>query len=276
MAVGEFAIPATSGAGSTPASTTPTLSVATAAFGTVTATISNYASYTNPNFSASAAVGGTTTVTDANVDHSLSASLEKLSDKLFIKDTNATAGTRTLSVRAQEFGDYKQSAVATATYDVSYVTARYIRLRIVTSAGAATTSYAGIADIRFYTSVSQGGTAYPTTQLTSNTSETGIAVSAGYSYSATYDPWKAADNPAIGTFWWSLGISNSALNWWQIEFQPGTYPTPPTIKSMRLSSSNFQATHFQLLSSSTGAFAGEETNHGIFEVTNQNGTNNYG
>jgi len=275
MAVGEFAIPATSGAGSTPASTTPTLSLAQSAFGIVTATITNYASYTNPNFSATAAVGGTTTVTDTNVQHNLDVSQTKLGNQLYIKDTNATAGTRTLSVRAQEFGDYKQSAAATATYTVTYVTARYIRLKGVTSAGVATASYLGFADVRFYTGSGSTGTAYPTTNLTSNTSETGIVVSSGYAYNATYDTWKAADNNPTGTFWWSLGLGNAALNWWQIEFQPATYPTPPTIKSLRIYGNNNQTTHFRVLSSSTGAFAGEETDHGYFAVSN-NVYNYYG
>jgi len=182
-------------------------------------------------------------------------------------------GTRTIYVKAQEFGDYKQSAVATATYDVTFLNAAYIRLIAQTTAGANTTSYIGITEIKFYTGQGQTGTAYPTTNLTSDTSETGIVVSAGYSQSATYLPWKASDGLTY-TNWWSLGVSNAALNWWQIQFQSGTYPTPPTIKSMRINWSNFQTTSFRVLTSSTGAFSGEQVDQGLFTFVN--GVNNYG
>lgn len=272
--IGKFATPVSNGGAAIPASTTPTLSLTQAAFGNITATISNYASYTNPNFSAEAKVGSTVTVADSSVQHTLSANSDKLSNTMLIKDSNATAGTRTLSVRAQEFGDYKQSAAATATYDVTFLNAAYIRILIQSTAGANTTLYAGINDIRFYTGSGQTGTAYPTTNLTSNTSETGIAVSAGYSYSASYQPWHAADNNTSSTFWWSLAIGTASLNWWQLQFQSGTYPTPPTIKSMRVIFSNSTAAAFRILTSSTGAFAGEQVDQGLF--TFANATNNYG
>jgi len=267
--IGKFLLPASAGGGgSSPATTTPTLSVTKGAFGQITVTISNYASYTNPNFSAVAVVGGTTTVPDNSVVHSIDASGTKLGNKMYIKDTSATAGTRTLSIRAQEFGDYIQSAAATDTYDVTYITARFIRILATDASGGPTTIYAGISDIRFFTGTGATGTAYPTTNLTSNTSETGIVVSSGFAYNATYDTWKACDNSATGSFWWSLAISNAALNWWQIEFEPGTYPTPPTIKSIRAYFNNFNAPNFKILSSPTGAFAGEETDHGLFSRVN--------
>lgn len=272
--IGKFALPSGSGGSATPASTTPTLSVAQAAFGVITTTISNYSSYTNPNFSAEAKVGSTVTVADTAVQHTLSANSDKLSNTFIFKDTNATVGTRTLSVRAQEFGDYTQSNVATATYDVTFLNAAYIRILLQSAAGTNTTSYAGINDIRFYTGPGQTGTAYPTTNLTSNTSETGIAVSAGFSYSASYQPWHAADNNTSSTFWWSLTVGNASLNWWQLQFQPGTYPTPPTIKSMRVIFSNSITSAFRILTSDTGAFAGEQVDQGLFTFVN--GTNNYG
>ena len=274
MAIGEFALPA-GGGSATPASTTPTISTVVNSFGVVTVTITNHASYTNPNFNATAAVGGTTTVTDSNVRHNLDISQTKLGNQLYISDSNATAGTRTLSVKAQEFGNFVESAAVTTTYSVNYVTARYIRFKGVTSAGVATASYLGFADVRLYTGSGATGTAYPTTNVTSDTSETGIVLSSGYAYNSTYATWKAADNNPTGTFWWSLGLGNAALNWWQIEFQPGTYPTPPTIKSVRIYGNNNQTTHFRILSSNTGAFAGEEIDHGFFAISN-NVYNTYG
>lgn len=271
--IGKFANPVSNGGAAIPASTTPTLSITQAAFGTITATVSNYASYTNPNFSVESKVGSTVTVADTTVQHVLSANSDKLGNALLIKDTNTTAGTRTIYVKAQEFGDYKQSAAATATYDVTFLNAAYIRLLAQTTAGANTTSYVGITEIRFYTGQGQTGTAYPTTNLTSDTSETGIVVSAGYSQSATYLPWKAVDGLTY-TNWWSLGLTNAATNWWQIQFQSGTYPTPPTIKSIRINWSNFQTTSFRILTSSTGAFSGEQVDQGLFTFVN--GVNNYG
>lgn len=271
--IGKFATPVSSGGTAIPASTTPTISVSQAAFGFITTTISNYNSYTNPNFNVEAKVGSTVTVADTAVQHTLSANSDKLSNTFILKDINTTAGTRTIYVKAQEFGDFKQSAAATATYDVTFLNSPYIRLQAQTTAGANTTLYVGITEIRFYTGQGQTGTAYPTTNLTSDTSETGIVVSAGYSQSATYLPWKAADGLNY-TNWWSLGISNAALNWWQIQFQSGTYPTPPTIKSMRIEWSNFQTTSFRIFTSSTGAFAGEQVDRGLFTFVS--GINNYG
>lgn len=269
--IGRFATPV-SVSSSTVATTTPTISVTGGLFGKVTATVNNYSSYTNPNFNVEAKVGSTTTVLDTAVRHTLHTDSTKLSNTILFDDVSTTTGTRTLYVKAQEFGDYTPSASATATYDVSFLQAAYIRLLIQSSAGANTTLYAGFEDIRFYTAQQQTGTAYPTTNLTSNTSETGIVVSSGYAYSATYDTWKAADN-SLSSFWWSISVPSGSSNWWQIHFEPGTYPTAPIIKSIYLRANNSSATNFRILTSNTGAFSGEQTDHGLFSFVNN--TNNY-
>ena len=122
---------ASSGGGT--ASTTPTISVAEGLFGFTTVTVTNHSSFTNPNYQCSAAVGATTTIADSAVDHSLDTGSDSVSSVMTFTDQNASTGTRTVSVRAQEFGGNIQSAVATATYDIVGMTARYIRLRGVTA-----------------------------------------------------------------------------------------------------------------------------------------------
>jgi hypothetical protein len=256
------------------ASTTPTISISGGTFGAISARITNPNSYTNPNYSAEAKVGTTVTVLDSTITRQLDASGNHIGDLLTFVDSNATSGQRTLTVKAQEFGDFIQSAGATATYTPSNVQSRYIRIRGVTAAGANTSSRLAINDIRFWTGAGGTGTKYPTTNLTSNTSETGIAVSAGHSYSATYAPWKACDSSS-GSMWWALG-TNAANNWWEIEFESFTYPTIPTINSMVVRfNTQTDALYFSLVGSNTGAFAGEETDYGVFGII-ENTTQTFG
>ena len=174
--------------------TTPTITVTGGTFGAVTVRVTNHSSYTNPNFSVTSAVGQTTTVADSSVVRSLATGESKFSDTLSITDTSSTTGTRTVSVKAQEFGDYAESAAATATYDVTGITAGYIRIRGVDSSGNNSSNRIAIDDVRFYTGGGQTGTAYPTTNLTSNTSETNIRVQQGHVYSQSYEAWKACDS----------------------------------------------------------------------------------
>ena len=245
--------------------TTPTITASGGLFGQVTVTVTNYSSYTNPNFTVSAEVSGTTTVADTAVERGLSTNSNKLSDTLAITDSSTTTGTRTVTVRAQEFGEFAQSAEATATYDVSNISVAYIRIRGVTSAGANTSDRIAISDVRFYEAAGQT-TQIPSANLTSDTSSSDARVSQGHVYSQTYAAWKAMDS-SQGTLAWLLGTS-AANNWWQIQFtgKPG-----PTIKSMKITfHTQTDATHFKLSSSSTGAFSGEETDHGVFEIKEGN------
>tara|TARA_R100001460_G_scaffold74466_1_gene115589 strand:+ start:162 stop:1025 length:864 start_codon:yes stop_codon:yes gene_type:complete len=263
-----------SGGGGT-ASTTPTISVSGGVFGAVTVQVTNHSSYTNPNYQCTAAVGGTTTITDTQVDHTLETAADSIGDTMSFSDTNAATGTRTVTVRAQEFGENIQSAAATGTYDVSFVQNRYIRIRGVTSAGADTSNRLAISELSFFTGSSQSGTEYPTTNLTSNTSETGIEVSQGHVFSSTYAAYKAVNGSAFDLAW--LLSTNATNNWWQLKFESGTYSTVPIIKSMeiRFHSQN-DATHFQLQGSDTGSFSGEETDFAIFQVTAENTFLNFG
>ena len=264
-------------------SPTPTISVAGGLFGSVSIKVSNMSSYTNPNFIVSSDVGGTTTVQKGTAKRSLTSAKTSLNGVLSISDSSTTTGTRTVRVKAQEFGAYTESDEVTATYNVSFLNAQYIRLKGVTSSGLATNARLAIRDIRFYTAqgqvYNQSNPRYPSTNLTSNTSETGIEVSQGHVYSSSYAAWKACDS-STNTLGWLLGTS-AANNWWQLRFvvAKGAFSasTVPTIKSMHINWHNqTDATHFRVLTSDTGAFAGEETDHGVLEITSENTQLNYG
>lgn len=256
------------------ASNTPTISVEGGTFGAISITVTNASSYTNPNYSVESKVGSTVTVLDSEVTRELDSSGNHIGSLLTFVDSNASTSQRTVSVKAQEFGDFVQSAAATGTYTPSNVQNRYLRIRGVTAAGANTSARLAIEDLRFWTGTGGTGTKYPTTNLTSNTSETGIVVSAGHSYSQTYAPYKACDSSA-SSMWWALG-TNAANNWWQIQWESGTYPNKPTIKSMVVRfDGQTDASFFSLKGSDTGAFAGEETDYGIFSIV-ENTTQTFG
>jgi len=250
-----------------PATTTPSVSTSGGLFGSVTVTISNHANYTNPNYSAVCTLAdGTVTVTDANIDRVLESDKSHLAGTLTLADSNASTAQRTVTVKAQEFEDKKQSAGGTATYTPSYIQNKYIRITGVNSDGSATTNYIAMLDVRFYDAGAQGGTAYPTTNLTANDSETGIAVSQGHLFSATYDAWKGVDSNTSNTMAWLIATS-AANNWWQIEFEDGTYGTKPIIKSMRIITNAYMNAPSIKLTGSDNADHSSATDYGTFAMT---------
>ena len=89
-------------------STTPTISVSGGLFGSVSIKVSNMSSYTNPNFIVSSDVGGTTTVQKGTAKRSLTSAKTALNGILSISDSSSTTGTRTVRVKAQEFGAYTE------------------------------------------------------------------------------------------------------------------------------------------------------------------------
>ena len=261
-----------------PATTTPTLSIsnATPAFGAATITVTNHGDYTNPNYSATSALAdGTVTVTDTNVDRSLESDKSHLGATLKISDTNTSTAQRTLSVKAQEFEDRKQSAAATVTYTPSYIQNKYVRITGVDSDGSATSDRLAITDINFYTGSGQSGTVYPTTNLTANDSETGIVVSQGHLFSSTYAAFKAVDSNTTGTLAWLLG-TNAANNWWQIEFEDGTYSTKPIIKSIDAKFHSQNDPFYFKITGSNNADHSSATDYGIFEITAKDTVLNFG
>lgn len=257
------------GGGSGTASLTPTFTHTPGPFGSGSVTINNSHLYTNPNYWMQVKESGVVIVADADVDHGgLSGGKDHINNVMTFADTSTATGTRTVEVKAQEFGDYVESATVTTTYTKTDANQRYYRFYGVNSSGTKTTSNTFIQNIAFFTGSGQTGTEYPTTNLTDYTSETGFVCSAGDEYDATRAAWKAFDSSQTSTGWWSLGVPVADNNWIQVEFESGTYPTPPTLKSaqFRFSSSN-NATHLRMYGSDTGAFAGEETDYGFFKIT---------
>lgn len=244
-------------------STTPTINANVSDLGAGIISITNKNTYTNPNFEFSIEVGGTEILSNSDVNRQLSSG--QVSDTFTFLDSDTTPGTRTIKVKAQEFGDYIQSSEATTTYSKNTIQNHYIRIKAVNVDGSDTYLNMAIGDIQFFTGSGGTGTEYPTTNLTSNTSETGIIVSAGQVYNATYEAWKAVDS-STSTMYWTLGGINSN-SWWQIQFDSAIYPTAPEIKSIKVRfTSTSQIIYFSLKSSSTGAFSGEEIDHGIYPV----------
>lgn len=254
---------------------TPSVAVASQIFGEVTFTItkSGGGEYTNPNYGGtSSALGdGTVTVSDTNVDRFLESDSSHLAGTLKVTDTNASVDERTFKVKAQEFEDSTQSAFGTVNYTPVFIQKRYIRIRGVDSEGDDSADRLGIADINFYDAAANGGTRYPTEDLTAVDSEEGITVRAGHSINSTYDPWKAADSDASNTFWWALGTT-AANNYWEIEFEPDTYGGDdlPTIKSMNIkfNPTGNDAGYFKI----TGSDASDHNPHvnfGVLEITSE-------
>lgn len=214
------------------ATTTPSLSVVGGGFGIVVATItkSGGGAYTNPNYNVITTLAdGTVTVTDANADRNMENDKSHITGVINITDTNASAAQRTVTVKAQEFGDTIQSSAATGTFTPSFIQNKYIRITLADGNGNPVAGHAGLYDWKLFTGGGQSGTEYPTTVLTSNTSEDGIVISTGFEYS-TYYAWKAFGNSG---FWWAL-TGAADRNWIQIEFTDDEYDEKPIIKSMQL------------------------------------------
>tara|TARA_R100001460_G_scaffold31676_4_gene62373 strand:- start:737 stop:1594 length:858 start_codon:yes stop_codon:yes gene_type:complete len=213
------------------ASTTPTATL-DYGFGRGIITITNHSSYTNPNYQVSISVDGSEIVSDADVDHNLDTGSDSLGDTIIFSDSSNSANQRTVTIKAQEFGDNVQSAALTLNYTPTFTAYRYIRITNTgpnkTNSG---TSWFGVNDWQLFTGAGRSGTEYPTTNLTSATSETGINITSGTARSSTYANWKAFDSSTTGTRFWMTGGSDKYL---QIEFEPATYSTPPIIKSHKI------------------------------------------
>ena len=265
-----------SGGGGGTATTTPTISVTEGLFGETTIQVTNHSSFTNPNYQCTAAVGATTTVTDTLVNHTLESGADHLSDTMKFTDSNSASGTRTVTVKAQDFGDTIQSAGVTATYDVSGLSGRNIRIRGVNSAGTYNNARLSIYECRFFESSGQSGTSHPTNMVSNTADSSGnsyYTISAGHQYSQYY-PWKAFDaSTSIYYMWWALGTS-TANNWINVEFDSTQFSTPPTIASLKIGFYNQNdATHFALETSSDGT---SYTQLGVFQITGENQILNFG
>lgn len=252
--------------GSATVTTKPTGSISFG-FGLGTITISNHSSYTNPNYSVSISIGGTEIVADADINHEMNTGDDSLGAIMTFSDTNTSTSQRTVTIKAQEFGDNIQSEALTLTYTPTFAAYRYIRVTNTNaSKGTSGTSWLAIRDWSLYDGAGQTGIEYPTTNLISDTSETGIALTSSTVYSSN-SKYKAFDSSGSTRFW---GISGSN-KFLQIEFEPATYSTPPTIKSMNLNV--LYAFHLLFEGSNDGVNYTEMAHVGPMSTSSSNGSN---
>lgn len=240
----------TQGGGGT-ASPTPTFTLESAtSYFNNTVTITNGASYTNPQYKVVVTLNG------AAVYSTLSTS-----ETIAILDTTAANATaRLVTVTAQEFGDFVESAEATDNYTKSAFSFRYWRVYGSSDGSTPSTGWIGIYNFRVYSGAGQTGTVYPE-NLTSDTSgeANGYFVDSDYEYSATYAKWKAFDSN-LNSWHWTLSVPTAARNYAGFYFDPTIFSTLPTMSSVTFRNySNPSANYAVIKASNTGAFAGEET-----------------
>ncbi len=198
-------------------SVAPTLSVVsgtTYVGGAVVVNITNNASggsnvYDDPHFFAQLKnSSNSVVVTNANITYEYSSNQGKLS---FTAPT--TAGSYTLEVTAQDFGDL-ESDVTTLSLTVNAIPAfRYMRLK-----GDGGSSHTYVQEFRAFDGVGQSGTKYPPnlSSTTGGSTETVggvdyVANSSG-NFSSSYRDYRAF-NSSITDGWWNLNPSSTYSNW---------------------------------------------------------------
>lgn len=186
--------------------------------------------------------------------------------------TPSTTGTGyELRVRASRPG-LLLSAEAVATFEVTPSrTFTHWRMQACNASGTPTTQKLGVLEMNYWTGTSGTGTKYPTTAATSNTSISGVTISAGHQYSSGYASWEAFDraganegyNDGSGSMWWTLGVPSASANWNQLEFSSAQTFQSATVHVYRSFS---DATHVKFLGSNTGNFSGEEVECAILAL----------
>jgi len=135
----------------------------------------------------------------------------------------------------------------------------YYRFYGVDSSGNQTSARQMIVEAMLYEGINLSGTKHPTQNLTSDTSFSGVTVTKGYQYSASYASWEAFDGDVsgVGSSWWTLGLGTASLNWLGLQFNDGR----KEIKSIRFYvAENFtEIDGIKIYGSNTGSFSGEET-----------------
>jgi hypothetical protein len=175
-----------------------------------------------------------------------------------------------LRIHAAALGKLR-SVEAVGTFEVTASrTFTHWRMQGCTSNGTPSSSKLGVIEMNYWTGLGGTGTKYPTTAATSNTSISGVTISAGAAYSG-YAAWEAFDrsgandgyNDGSGSMWWTLGNSVAANNWNQLEFSSAVTFQSVTVHVYRSFS---DATHVKILGSNTGAFSGEEVECAIIAL----------
>ncbi len=228
-------------------------------------TITNTSSYTNPQYKVVVTAGATTIASVVSTDSNITWS-----------DNSSETGARTVTVTADEFGDFVESAAATNTYSRSDLNFRYYRFYGSANGTTASTGWNGFYNIRLYESAGQSGTAHPE-NLTSNTSgeANGYYVDTTYRFNSTYESFKAFDS-SLSSWHWTLSVPSASDNFAGFHFDSTEFPTPPTILSLTYRSySNPTANYVLAMGSNTGAFTGEEEIFHVFDQTSQTNNTTY-
>ena len=267
-----------SGGGSGTATTAPTFTVGKSSTYTGNSIlVTNSTSYTDPSFRL--------TVEDANGTEVVSADevtvLEQAGLYALSWGGFGAAGTHTIKLRVQEFGDFNDSAEVTDTYTVLEAKFQYWRIYNAdaagTKVGSQSNKYVHIDEWDLYEGAGQTGTVHPDVALSSNTSSSHYESSRGHTQ-YNYPAWKAFDG-ATNSQVWTLGAS-AANNWVELEFKVGgssRYATTadiPAISSHLINcGSQWNGGNYVLIeASTTGAWTGEEVEIGLAEILSTGGT----
>lgn len=165
-----------------------------------------------------------------------------------------------------------RSVEAVGTFEVTASrTFTHWRMQGCTSDGTPSAAKLGVIEMNYWTGTGGTGTKYPTTAATSNTSISGVTISAGHQYSSSYASWEAFDraganegyNDGSDSMWWTLAVPSAADNWNQLEFSSAVTFQSVTVHVYQLFS---DATHVKILGSNTGAFSGEEVECAIIAL----------
>jgi hypothetical protein len=120
-----------------------------------------------------------------------------------------TIGSFILRVKTQDFGDLESEFTNQSFTTTAHPTARYLRL-----SGSGGSSHTYVRDLRFYTDGAQGGTEYPTSDMTSNTAPSPFVASSSGAYTSntSYLEFKAFDSSSTTGFW-NLGQTSTYSDW---------------------------------------------------------------
>lgn len=213
--------------------------------GVATTSIINLSTYAQPSFHFE--------VQDLQgvVQAASTASIDLVGDTIFVNDC-PTEGTFKIVVYVQDFGSIK-SAASSVSYTVvqwqNTVSGRFYR---ITNDGYTGNMY--IIDVGLYDAMSKSGTKYPTSAMTANNAPSPFVVVGTNSYNATYDGYKAFDS-STSSGYWNLSSSDPGNDYLQIDLGVDV-----VVKSITMLFNNsFHPTTVSVATSSTGAFAGEET-----------------
>ena len=268
------------GGGTVNTTTTPSFTVANAStFGGNEMLVTNSLSYTQPTFNLTVEDPNGTVVVDNEYE------IETTNGFYLLRWTGAgNAGTHTVKLRVQEFGDFYDSPEVTATYTKAAAKFQYWRIYGTNNGGQPQGHHMGIREWQMFTGSSATGTQHPAGSMSAasnsasdeaigNTSLSGYIADRGNKNYA-YPAWRAFDGNMTNNapYAWTLGAS-ATDNWIELEFDVGSteFPTTadlPEIKSHRLRNyGGDQATYYTVYASNTGAFGGEEERIALIDAT---------